>query len=71
MLVTAAPGAFSSGAGISGGGTLEFDQSAEMILANNLSIGAATTVMLTGESTFVGPGRPFGHGGLPMDRWDH
>ena len=62
LLVTAAPGAFSSGAGISGGGTLEFDQSAEMILANNLSIGAATTVMLTGESTFVGPGSFSGTG---------
>lgn len=60
--VTVGPGAFSTGASISGGGTLEFDQSAQMTLTSGISIGAATTLELTGEATFLGPGTFTGHG---------
>ncbi len=62
LLITAAPGTFNSGLSISGGGTVKFDQNAEMTLANNLSISTGTTVTLTGESTFAGPGSFSGSG---------
>jgi hypothetical protein len=47
---------------ISGGGRAEFDQNAQMALASNLSIGAGTTVTLTGGATFTGPGSFTGTG---------
>ena len=60
--VTVGPGEFSPGAGISGGGTLEFDQSAQMTLATGVSIGAGTTVLQTGGATFLGTGSFTGTG---------
>jgi len=64
--VTVGPGDFSPGAGIHGGGTVEFDQSAVMTLAGNVSIAAGTTVQLTGEATFQGSG---GFTGAGHFRW--
>jgi hypothetical protein len=66
LRMTVGPGEFSPGAGISGGGTLEFDQNASMTLASNLSIGAATTMLQTGGATFAGPGSFTGTGSY---RW--
>jgi hypothetical protein len=60
--VTVGPGEFSPGAGLSGGGTLEFDQSAQMALATGVSIGAGTTVLQTGGATFLGTGSFTGTG---------
>jgi hypothetical protein len=60
--VTVAPGAFGADVTISGGGTVEFDQSAQMKLSSKVSIGAGTTVLLTGEATFLGPGMLAGSG---------
>jgi hypothetical protein len=60
--VTVGPGEFSPGVHISGGGTVVFDQSAQMTLASNLSIGAGTTVLQTGGATFAGPGSFTGAG---------
>jgi hypothetical protein len=60
--VTVGPGDFSPGAGIHGGGTVQFDQSALMTLASNVSIAAGTTVQLTGEATFRGNGNFTGAG---------
>jgi hypothetical protein len=64
--VTVGPGEFSPGVHVSGGGTVEFDQNAQMALASNLSIGAGTAVLQTGGATFLGPGSFTGTGSF---RW--
>jgi hypothetical protein len=66
LRVTVGPGEFTPGVGISGGGTVEFDQNASMTLASNLSIGAGTTLLQTGGATFIGPGNFTGTGSY---RW--
>ena len=66
LRVTVGPGEFTPGVGISGGGTVEFDQNASMTLASNLSIGAGTTMLQTGGATFFGPGNFTGSGSY---RW--
>ena len=60
--VTVGPGEFSPGVHLSGGGTVEFDQNAQMALASNLSIAAGTTLLQTGGATFLGPGSFTGTG---------
>jgi hypothetical protein len=60
--VTVGPGEFSAGVHLSGGGTVEFDQNAQMALASNLSIAAGTTLLQTGGATFAGPGSFIGTG---------
>jgi hypothetical protein len=60
--VTVGPGEFSPGVHLSGGGTVEFDQNAQMALASNLSIAAGTTLLQTGGATFAGPGSFVGKG---------
>jgi hypothetical protein len=62
LRVTVGPGEFSPGVSVSGGGRVEFDQNAQMTLASNLSIGAGTTVTLTGGAGFTGPGSFTGTG---------
>ena len=66
LRVTIGPGEFTPGVGISGGGTVEFDQNASMTLASNLAIGAGTTMLQTGGATFFGPGSFTGSGSY---RW--
>jgi hypothetical protein len=60
--VTAAPGSLGAGIAISGGGTLDFDQSETVTLATGVSIGAGTTLTQTGGTTFSGPGSFTGTG---------
>ena len=60
--MTVGPGEFSPGVHLSGGGTVEFDQNAQMALASNLSIAAGTTLLQTGGATFAGPGSFTGGG---------
>ncbi len=62
--VTAGPGEFGAGADISGGGTLQFEQGASMTLATGVSIGAGSTLTLTGNAEFFGPGTLVGGGKL-------
>jgi hypothetical protein len=62
LLDTTGPGEFSPGVILSGGGTVDFDQNASMILASNIQIQSGTTVTLTGGSTFFGPGSFTGAG---------
>ncbi len=60
--VIGGPGEFSTGSGLSGGGILQFDQGAKMVLASHVSIGAGTVIALTGNATFFGPGSFTGSG---------
>ena len=60
--VIGGPGEFSAGSGLSGGGTMRFEQSAAITLAPNVSIGPGTTVALTGNAKFSGPGSFTGGG---------
>jgi hypothetical protein len=60
--ITGGPGAFGAGANISGGGTLQFEMGATMTLATGVSIGAGSTVTLTGNAEFFGPGTFVGGG---------
>ena len=60
--VIGGPGEFSAGSGLSGGGTVRFEQSAAITLAANVSIGPGTTVELTGNGKFLGPGSFTGRG---------
>jgi hypothetical protein len=60
--VTAGPGEFGPGAGISGGGTLQFEQGASMTLATGVSIEGGSTMTLTGNAEFFGPGTFVGGG---------
>ncbi len=62
--VTVGPAELSTGVGISGGGTLEFDASAAVTLAKNVSVDPSTTVQLTGEAKFNGTGSLVGTGRL-------
>src|SRR5207244_4496392 len=50
------------GADLSGGGTLQFEMGASMTLATGVSIGAGSTMMLTGNAEFFGPGTFVGGG---------
>jgi hypothetical protein len=60
--VTAGPGGFGAGADLSGGGTLQFEQGASMTLATGVSIAAGSTMTLTGNAEFFGPGTFVGGG---------
>jgi hypothetical protein len=60
--VIGGPGEFGTGAGMSGGGTLQFEQHAAMTLASAMSIGPGTTMVLTGNAKFSGPGSFTGGG---------
>jgi hypothetical protein len=60
--ITGGPGEFGTAAAISGGGTLQFEQGATMTLATGISIGAGSTVTLTGNAQFFGPGTFVGGG---------
>jgi hypothetical protein len=62
LLDTAGPSEFSSGVIMSGGGTVDFDQGASVTLASNLQIQSGTTVLLTGNAEFFGPGSFTGSG---------
>ena len=60
--VSGGPGEFSTGSGFNGGGTVQFDQGAAITLAANMPIGAGSTVVLTGNAEFFGPGSFTGGG---------
>jgi hypothetical protein len=60
--VTAGVGEFGPGAGISGGGTLQFDSGAHQTLATGVSVAAGTTMTLAGNAEFFGPGTLAGGG---------
>ena len=60
--VTAGVGEFGPGAGISGGGTLQFDLGAHQTLATGVSVAAGSTLTLAGNSEFFGPGTLIGGG---------
>jgi hypothetical protein len=60
--VIGGPGEFSPGSSLSGGGTLQFEQSAAITLASPVSIGPGTTVALAGNGKFAGPGSFTGGG---------
>ena len=60
--ITAGPGEFGAGADLSGGGTLQFEQGASMTLATGVSIAAGSTMTLTGNAEFFGPGTFVGGG---------
>ena len=62
LLDTTGPGLFSPGVILSGGGTVDFDQGASVTLASNLQIQSGTTVLLTGNAEFFGPGSFTGSG---------
>jgi len=62
LLDTVGPGEFSPGVIMSGGGTVDFDQGASVTLASNLQIQSGTTVLLTGNAGFFGPGSFTGAG---------
>jgi hypothetical protein len=62
LLDTAGPSEFSPGVIMSGGGTVDFDQGASVTLASNLQIQSGTTVLLTGNAEFFGPGSFTGSG---------
>jgi hypothetical protein len=62
LLDTTGPGEFSPGVILSGGGTVDFDQGASITLASNLQIQSGTTVLLTGNAEFSGPGSFTGAG---------
>ncbi len=61
LIDTVGPGEFSPGVILSGGGTLDFEQNASMVLASNIQIQSGTTVKL-GLGTFFGPGSFTGAG---------
>ena len=54
--VIGGPGEFSAGSSLSGGGTLRFEQSAAITLASPVSVGPGSTMALTGNAKFSGPG---------------
>ena len=60
--VTAGVGEFSPGAGISGGGTLQFDLGAHQTLATGVSVAVGSTLTLAGNAEFFGPGTLVGGG---------
>ena len=60
--VTAGVGEFSPGAGISGGGTLQFDLGAHQTLATGVSVAAGSTLTLAGNAELFGPGTLVGGG---------
>jgi hypothetical protein len=60
--VTAGVGEFGPGAGISGGGTLQFDLGAHQTLATGVSVAAGSTLTLAGNAEFFGPGTLVGAG---------
>jgi fibronectin-binding autotransporter adhesin len=60
--ITGGPGEFGAAASVTGGGTLQFEKGASMTLATGVSIGAGSTVTLTGNAQFFGPGTFTGGG---------
>ena len=60
--VPGGPGEFSAGSGLSGGGTLQFDQGAAITLGAKMPVAAGSTVVLTGNAEFFGPGSFTGGG---------
>jgi hypothetical protein len=54
--VFAGPGRLGSGAKVTGGGTLLFDQGAQIRLSSNVNVGAGSTIALTGNAELFGPG---------------
>src|SRR5215472_9730551 len=60
--IAGGPGDFGAGAHLSGGGTLQFDSGAAITLASSVSIGAGSTVLLTGNAQFLGAGSFTGGG---------
>jgi hypothetical protein len=60
--VTAGVGEFGPGAGISGGGTLQFDLGAHQTLATGVSVAAGSTLTLAGNAELFGPGTFVGGG---------
>src|SRR5215469_474933 len=60
--IAGGPGDFGAGTDVSGGGTLQFDSGAAITLASGVSIGAGSTVLLTGNAEFFGPGSFTGGG---------
>jgi hypothetical protein len=60
--VTAGPVELTAGQGVSGAGTLAFDQSASIALASNFSIGSGATVLLADSAEFTGTGSFTGAG---------
>ena len=60
--VTAGVGEFGPGAGISGGGTLQFDLGAHQTLATGVSVAAGSTLTLAGNAELFGPGTLVGGG---------
>jgi hypothetical protein len=60
--VTAGVGEFSPGAGLSGGGTLQFDLGAHQTLATGVSVAAGSTLTLAGNAELFGPGTFVGGG---------
>ena len=60
--VTGGPGAFGPGANLNGGGTLQFEMGASMTLATGVFISTSTTMALTGNAEFFGPGTFVGNG---------
>ncbi|HET7247560.1 MAG TPA: hypothetical protein VFJ07_22300 [Streptosporangiaceae bacterium] len=60
--ITGGPGEFGAAASVTGGGTLQFEKGASMTLATGISIGAGSTVTLTGNAQLFGPGSFVGGG---------
>src|SRR5262249_19795359 len=62
--VYAGPGRLGPGAGVGGGGTLLFDQGAQITLSSNINVSAGSTIALTGNAEVFGPGVLHGAGGF-------
>jgi hypothetical protein len=62
LQVTIGPVELKPGSGIGGGGTLDFDQDASVVLASGISIAAGSTVELAGGAQFTGTGSLTGAG---------
>ena len=60
--VPGGPGEIAAGSGFSGGGTVQFDQGAAITLAATMPIAAGSTLVLTGNAEFFGPGSFTGGG---------
>ena len=60
--ITGGPGWVRRRGGHHGGGTLQFEMGASMTLATGVSIGAGSTMTLTGNAEFFGPGTFVGGG---------
>jgi hypothetical protein len=54
--VSGGPGDLGGGGSVSGGGTVRFDQGAAITLSPRVSVSAGSTIELTGNAEFFGPG---------------